>query len=277
MRSHPFLWKVEGGPHPSWLFGTIHSDDPTVSSIPATVTSALDGSQSFHPEIELSPDVAPALMTKLFRPDGPGLSAQLPPALWERTKKAGATLGLPDMILDRLTPGTAALILSEPPPSDTDAIVDIQLYNRAKAHHLTVAALESLEEQLAIFEKLTSTQSIAALKEALDEAEAGHPSEKKLFAAYASGDEQAIVKAVEEEFDSSLESRALAGPLLYDRNVTMTSRLLAHLKTGGAFVAIGVGHLTGPKSVVALLRAKGWKITRVAVAAGVEAGGAMVK
>jgi uncharacterized protein YbaP (TraB family) len=47
----PLLWKVEG-PHPSWLFGTAHTDDPRVATLPRAVTVALDGSRSFHPELE---------------------------------------------------------------------------------------------------------------------------------------------------------------------------------------------------------------------------------
>lgn len=260
--ARPFLWKIEG-PHPSWLFGTIHSADPAVATLPPSVTAALDASRSFHPEVELSADLAPALAAKLFTADTPPLSTRLPRALWSRVQRAGTALGLPDLLLERLSPGLATLMFSAPTDTDVDATVDGQLHSRAAARHVTVAPLETLDEQLAIFEKLPEAQAIAALTEALDEADSGRPNEKKLLRAYASGDERALVAAIDGEFSASPAARALAEPLLYRRNRLMAERLAPHLAAGGAFVAIGAAHLTGPKSVIELLRARGLTITRV--------------
>jgi uncharacterized protein YbaP (TraB family) len=68
---------------------------------------------------------------------------------------------------------------------------------------------------------------------------------------------------VEAEFNRSAASRTLAAPVLYARNRALADTLAPHLKHGGAFVAIGAAHLVGPRSVTELLRARGWKITRV--------------
>lgn len=262
VRGTPFLWKVEG-PRPSWLFGTIHSSDPLVATLPASVTSALAASKTFHPEIELSADLLPILTAKLFLNDTPELSSKLPAPLWARVKRAGAAMGMPEMVLERLTPGIATLLFSAPAETSVEATVDGQLHTRATRSGLTVQALETLEEQFAIFEKLPESQAVTALKEALDEMEAGRPNEKKLLEAYASGDERRLVAVTEAEFASSPATRALAEPLLYKRNRVMAERLKPYLDSGGAFVAIGAGHLTGPKSVIEQLRAKGLKITRV--------------
>lgn len=260
--SRPFLWKVEG-PRPSWLFGTVHSDDPIVASLPDSVTAALDGSRSFHPEVEISPELGPTAVAQMFQLDTPDLSTRLAPALWRRVQQAGATLGLPEELLQRLTPGFAALLFSAPPNTEVSATVDGQLHDRAVAHGLAVAALETIDEQLSLFAKLTDAQAVAALTDALDEADAGRPQEKKLLAAYASGDERAVTAIVEAEFAVSPAARSLAEPLLYRRNQVMADRLVPLLPAGGAFVAIGAAHLTGPRSVIELLRARGWKITRV--------------
>jgi Uncharacterized protein conserved in bacteria len=258
----PFLWRVDG-PRPSWLFGTIHSADPAVARLPASVTTALDASRSFHPEVELSVELAPTLALKLFATDTPGLSTRLAPALWRRVQQAGDRLGLPDLLLDRLTPGLAALFFSAPTDTDVAATVDGQLQARATARRLATAPLETLDEQLGLFAQLPEAIAITALTEALAEVESGRPNEKKLLRAYASGDERLVVAAIEAEFSASPGARALAEPLLYRRNRVMADRLAPHLAQGGAFVAIGAAHLLGPKSVVELLRARGVRITRV--------------
>lgn len=262
--SRPFLWKVDG-PAPSWLFGTIHSDDPTVAILPHAVTAALDASRSFHPEVEASAELGAEVVAKLFGADGPDLSTRLSPALWTRVRRTGDSLGLPDPILERLTPAFAALLFSAPENTDISATVDGQLHDRAATRGLAIAPLETVAEQLGLFEKLSEPQAIAALVDALDEIDAGRPTTRKLLAAYASGDEQKIIAVVAAEFAASPAARSLAEPLLYRRNQAMADRLAAPLKAGGAFVAVGVAHLTGPRSVIELLRARGWKIARVAL------------
>ncbi len=260
--AHAFLWRVEG-PTPSWLFGTIHSDDPKVATLPTAVLSALDTSRSFHPEVEVSADLALTVVAKMFQPDTPDLSTRLPSPLWARVQKTGAAFGLPDELLQRLTPGFAALLFSAPPNTDIAATVDGQLHDRAVGHGLAVAPLETVDEQLALFEKLPDAQAIAALTDALDEIDHDRPADRRLVAAYATGDETRILSTVETEFASSPATRSLAEPLLYRRNAIMVDRLAPHLRTGGAFVAIGVAHLVGPRSVIALLRARGLRVTRV--------------
>jgi uncharacterized protein YbaP (TraB family) len=259
----PFLWKV-AGPQTSWLFGTVHSDNPRVATLPPAVIRALDASRSFHPELELNADLGLSLAAKLSAADSPALSEQLGRTLGRRVARAGATLGLPNEILERLTPAIAALLFSTPPATNIAATVDGQLYTRAQERALKIVALETPDQQLALFEKLPVRQAIAVLTDALDEIDAGRPNEKKLLTTYASGDERALAALIAAEFSRSPVSRELAEPLLYARNRTMADALVPHLNAGGAFVAVGAGHLVGPRSVVELLRARGWNITRVA-------------
>ena len=259
--SGPFLWRVEGA-QPSWLFGTIHSSDPRIATLTPSTWKALDSSRSFHPEIELSADVAAVVAQKLFLSEAPDLATRLPSPLWARVVKASSDLGLPEPILHRLTPGMAALLFSSPIEFDPDATVDGQLYQRAKSRSLKISALETIDEQMGVFEHLPEPHAIAALKDALDESDSGRPSQGKLLAAYASGNEQAVLAVVQEGFAKSAPMRALADPLLYRRNRLMADRLVPYLRAGGAFTAIGVAHLIGPKSVIELLRTRGYKVTR---------------
>jgi len=258
----PLLWRVEG-PRPSYLCGTVHSSNSRVKNTLPSMLSALDRCQSFHPEVELSPEVAGLMAARMFNSAAPDLETRLGPSLWKRVKAAGAQLGLPEDLVQRLSPGLAALLFAVPPEeSDISATLDGQLYEHSQVRGLRVAALETLDEQLDLFDKLGSAQAQALLAESLDDFEKGHPQVSRLLDAYASGDERRIAAEVEAEFkDSSVHE--LADPLLYRRNEKMAARVEPHLRRGGAFVAVGVAHLVGPRSVIALLRAKGFKITRV--------------
>ncbi len=260
--TRPFLWKVEGA-RPSWLFGTIHSSDPGVAHLPANVWATLDASQSFHPEVEITSEAGMALAGKLLMINAPDLSTRISPALWVRTQKAAAAMGLPDMVLQRLPPGLAAMLFAMPPDVDPFATVDGQLQARAVAKKIKVTALETMDEQLDALIGLPEKASVTMLSDALDELDHGRPNEQKLYRAYATGDERTLLDAIEAEYVKSPASRALTEPLIYRRNRVMADRLAPHIAAGGAFVAIGTAHLIGPKSVIELLRARGLKVTRV--------------
>lgn len=258
----PLLWRVEG-PHPSYFYGTIHSSDIRMKGMVPLVFKALDTCQSFHPEVELSPEVAGRMAARMFNPTAPDLETHLQPPLWARVKAAGTKLGLPEPLLQRLSPGLAALLFAVPPEeTDISATIDGQLYEHSQSRGLAVSALETIDEQLDLFDKLRPAQAQALLVESLDDFEAGHPKLGKLLDAYISGDEGRIAGEVEAEFKPPLVHE-LAGPLLYQRNQTMAARAEPYLRRGGAFVAVGAAHLVGPRSVIALLRAKGFRITRV--------------
>ncbi|HUJ42862.1 MAG TPA: TraB/GumN family protein [Opitutaceae bacterium] len=258
----PLLWRVDGL-RPNYFCGTVHSSDPRAKTILPPALSALDRCQSFHPEVELSPELASRMAERMFSTGTPELETRLRAPLWERVRAAGAKLGLPELLLQRLSPGLAALLFAVPPEeADLSATIDGQLYEHSQARGLRISALETIDEQLDLFDKLAPAEAQALLAESLDDFEAGYPQLGRLLDAYASGDERRIAAEVEAEFkDPSV--RELAGPLLYRRNEIMAARVEPHLKRGGAFVAVGVAHLVGPRSVIALLRAKGFKITRM--------------
>jgi len=258
----PLLWRVEG-PQPSFLFGTVHSTDSRMTTIAPVVFTSLDRCASFHPEIALSTDLPTQVAARLLQPDAPDLQSAMSPELWRRVLAAGAKLGLPEELLHRLTPGLAALLFAEP-PGDVDfmATVDGQLYQRSESLGLKIVPLESVDEQLDLFDRLTRPEALALLRDSLADLEAGHPQFDRLLTAYAAGDEAAIAAAVADDFkDPSV--RRLSEPLLYQRNQIMAGRAEPYLKHGGAFVAVGAAHLVGPRSIIAILRAKGLKISRL--------------
>lgn len=57
--------------------------------------------------------------------------------------------------------------------------------------------------------------------------------------------------------------KSLLKAMLFDRNIEMVKNMDSIMKTGSLFSAIGAAHLPGPKGVIELLRAKGYKVTPV--------------
>lgn len=256
-----FVWKVDTE-KPSYLFGTIHSSDPAVSHLPPEVVEALRTSASFHPEIEFSPENIGLLTAAIFADLSGNLEEDLPPELWNRLLEHGRGAGLPDFLLRRLPVRLAPLVFINPPDTDFNRIVDIQAYQQAKDNRLAIHPLETIEEQVGIFRKLTRDQAVSFLEEVLDEREAGFPSHAEIIRLYAARDIDRLHAFIEKDLARS-DLPDFAQGLLVDRNVRMAERLQAFLPQGGAFVAVGAAHMPGEQGIVALLEKAGFAVSRI--------------
>ncbi len=260
LAAEPLLWRVNTEP-PSWLFGTMHTDHAEVSKLPPAVWEALDSSRSFHPEIAFSPENLGVMAAAMFDFAGPDISDRLPPDLWERVKREAAKLGINEMLLQKIPLPLAPLLFANPPGTNLQRVIDVQLFTRATEKELKVAALETPAEQLKVFLGMPEEQSIEFLRQALDEWEKGFPSKQKLLDLYKAGDAAEIMRFVRDEFrEANLED--LEESFLYERNEIMARRALPHLRKGGAFVAVGAAHLPGERGLIELLAKEGLEIER---------------
>lgn len=259
--AEPFLWKVETDP-PSYLFGTVHSDHPSVREIPGIVTEALAASRSFHPELEFTPQAMGEMAAHLFRMDNPDLEPQLPPELWERLRRNAARAGLPEMMLQKIPLELAGLPFATNPNTDFAQVLDVQLYQLAVSGSLEIKALETFPEQVGAFMSMTEEEALRFLEVTLDEFENDFPGKKEILRLYSAGDLDALNETVKKEFEQ-LESDRLLKVFLTDRNEVMVRRMLPFLERGGAFVAVGVGHMAGDGSIIELLGKEGMTVRRV--------------
>jgi hypothetical protein len=81
-----------------------------------------------------------------------------------------------------------------------------------------------------------------------------------LIDAYAAGDHAGLERVA---FDPTYNSPQQMELMLYARNakwIPLADKLIAG---EGAFVAVGVAHLVGPKSVIALLEEQGHRVRRI--------------
>lgn len=256
-----FLWRVDTE-KPSYLYGTVHSSAPEVNELPEEVVEALRISASFHPELEFSPENIGRLTAAIFASGPADLKEELPAPLWDRLVRATESAGIPAALLQRIPVQLIPLLLSAPPGTEFNKIVDVQLYQIAREQGLDVQQLESVDEQMAVFRNLSRDEAIVFLKDALTEWEKGFPTQEKILRFYRTGDLEALKTFLDDEV-ARLNLPDLAQNLIEKRNHKMAERLLPFLQDGGAFAAVGVAHMPGEDGIVALLQKKGYKITRL--------------
>ena len=264
--AHPALWRVQDGDTAIWLLGTIHVLPDNVRWQTPAITHAIDASDTLVLEIaQGDPAANAAAFLKVARAPG------LPPVLDRVPAETRATLAdaaeqtdIPLKRLDAMKSWAAALTLSVSGAAHEGAKaengVERTLDQRFAATGKPRLALETIDSQLALFDAQPESAQRQMLIQAADTA-ARRAADAQALTAWAAGDTAALALAVN---GSLSDAPMLRKVLVTDRNQRWAGWIAARMaQPGTVLVAVGAGHLAGPDSVVAMLKARGLTVERV--------------
>lgn len=257
---HPMFWAIEKDGKTSYALGTIHLGVDAEARLPQLVWDKLDAAKTFAMETDLAD---PSLM-KLTQCDHCSLHKDLGEAYWKKLEDA---LTPPvARSVDGMKPMVAATVLSMKGLPQTPPMDGI-LLGRAQNQKKQIVYLELASKEAAVLEKWMNLKALRAM---LDDAANLEGNTKEMLDAYVAGDEQQMVKSSEEERADALkhgytpaEYDQQMTDLLYERNASWIPAIEKLHADGGGFIAVGAMHLVGKKSVLELLAAKGYKVTRL--------------
>jgi len=258
------LWKIGApGAAVSHLFGTIHSDDARVTALPEAVARALDNSERFVMEAILDGDSLMQMAATMFFTDERTLEQVIGRKLYAESVKALNARGIPTLGVEKQKPWAVMMALSMPPPR-TGEFLDLVLQARATRQNLPVSGLETVAEQLAIFDGLPLPQQIALLEDTVRMQADLDKEFEALHKAWLARDLAAIVAISEKHKpDDERLYNEVMDRLLDQRNRRMAERMAPLLKQGGAFIAVGAAHLPGETGLLRLLEKAGYRVTVV--------------
>jgi hypothetical protein len=276
----PYLWKITppGGGATSWLFGTIHLQRPDVARLIPAVQTALDHSNAVYTELPMDTATMLGIAPRLVLPKDQTLDALLGPKL---TADLQSELKLVNPLLtlgplNHLKPWAIAatlLELGDQLKYPMSQPLDILIYQRGAEAHKEVGGIETVDEQLAIFDDLSPADQVALVRETigqLREVRAKDESASDILARlYLAGDLDKLVAELMKwdaaGADPQLEAR-LMDRLLYRRDAIMAERMLGKLRehpSTSYFFAVGAAHLQGDRGLLASLRKAGYRLDRV--------------
>lgn len=265
-KENALLWRitVPQQPLPSYLFGTIHSEDARVLELPPAVMQALHDSRHFVMEIVPDAAVSEQLGRSMLLPSDQRLATLLDPPLYEQTKRVLVEHGFPVRGAERMKPWALVMMLNMPKPV-TGLFLDQLLHDIAVAEGKEVGGIETVEEQIESLDGLTMAVQIELLRHTLEHYEENTVVTEKLIDAWLRRDLAELHRLGSEsneglpsEIDLLLQTR-----LIDVRNARMAERIAPLVKRGGVFVAVGALHLPGRQGLIALLRQRGFKVEPV--------------
>jgi uncharacterized protein YbaP (TraB family)/uncharacterized membrane protein YphA (DoxX/SURF4 family) len=274
--SRPFLWLIEREP-PSFLFGTIHLQDPQVTALPGVVEEAFAAADILTTEVPLDLGSLEKVAAQCRLAEGETLAELLPPEVRERVDRYLAAKGYRLEQFDDLEIYAFAFELPLLDYRDAGPLglpLDLDLYLRAGREGKETASLESVEDQIGIFESMSQAEQLEFLGLTLAELEKarneGRDPVAELIDAYRSGDPARLWRLFTEQFDLEREfDRKMLDRLLVQRNGVMAAGIARALNEQPAkvqFFAVGAAHYLEEDGILARLRAHGFALRRLAAA-----------
>lgn len=259
------VWKIEReGNLPSYVMGTVHSDDKRVLRLPKAVKTIFDQTSSFTAELKLEPSTMQQAAMMMFDLSGPGLESVIGSSRYQVIVPLMNEYGFNSIQLQKMKPWAVAVSLSMP-KSRAGPILDTFLYQLAQTQNKNLYGLETVQEQISVFETLNRQQQIALLDEAIQQHKNLAVVYEELIEIYLQRNLTALEKASEKYMnmgDPSLTDK-LNQTILIERNYRMVRRMQARLKEGNSFIAVGALHLPGDEGILRLLQKQGYRVTAI--------------
>ncbi len=264
-RDRGLLWRVTKDGRSSYLFGTLHVGKPAWRRFGPHVSAALKASDILALEIDPNdPDLLKA-MAELRPPQ------ELPPALQQRLMRAfeRACVAADSMAtLHQLLQATSLTVLEARWFGlDPGHALEQALSTQARATGRRIVSLETAAQQAAALVPEDETEARALLEQSLQQLE--DHSARRVLARLAAAWEQGDITTLEDydkwcECVSSEADRAALRQLNDERNPTLADGIEAQHRRGlRVFAAVGALHMTGAKSLPALMAQRGFQVERI--------------
>jgi len=256
------LWKISGKglKQPSYLFGTIHMICENDYTWTPEMEQVLKGAKKVALELdmddpELQTNVAAGLIL-----EGKTLKDFYSAEDYSRLSDYAEKNNLPLAMMQQIKPfAIMALLYAKVLPCDVPFSYESKFVTAAQEQHVEVVGLESVKDQLDVFDHMNQDSAAHQLLDMLVHMDSAKAEYGRMLAAYNSQDLPALYSLVLEspDYKDDLDM------LLFDRNRKWIPGIEKMAAQQATFIAVGAGHLWGDKGVIALLRKKGYTVTPV--------------
>ena len=277
---HPFLWELRhaGSEMTSYLFGTIHVNDPNITRLHPKVHTAFESSTVAWFEIDFDRDHV-SQTEAISLPQDEHLedhvSADTVARINRRIMKLSPLLSRGVLPEFQVVMWPIVLANLEAQVRHLGTLpMDMQLQTAARTANMKTGGLEDAKNQLRKLTDLPMDKQITVLEAFLDvmdsDEAAGRNQMDILIKLYAAGHGDELQKHLNRELHRPQISddlqKLFVDVLLIERNDQMVKAIESRISAapGDAhFIAVGVAHLLGTRSITEGLRESGFTVCRV--------------
>ncbi len=275
------MWVIRDTDSTVYITGTVHMLPPGIKWESEKLVRAIRDSKELWLELAIGADRktfarrAGPVILRYARTVGKPISAYLTKREVKTLRTKLRNSGMPTRLVDvinTMKPWYATMLIGSSPLKEAgfsgENGMDLKIASLATAQGAVIHGLETIEDQSRILSSGTQREQIAVLRYALgfnaEQIAMMTRKSKAAFIAWAEGDEHLLTTY----FGSDIPDDEEGGRRTLDsqrqaRNKNWVNQIEAMLKGSGThFIAVGAGHLVGPKSVQELLKERGIKAER---------------
>ncbi len=257
------LWELHGKHNTVYLLGSIHVLRPADYPLAPAVLQAYTNAKSLIMEINLSEmdseQVQSEMLTSALLPSGKTLPDILGPRRYSHATSLAHEVGVELGTFDQFAPWFAAEAISQLQLMELgfqpQSGVEMYFLERARSDGKSIAGLETVHDQIALFQGLSTELQAEYLVSSLEQAHDLPKEVDDMVHAWQRGDTG--------WFESQIASELGRDPVLYQSMLTARNRkwipkieALLNEETN-YLVIVGTGHLVGRNSVIDLLKKDG--------------------
>jgi uncharacterized protein len=260
------VWKITGPTGATlYLGGSIHALRSDDYPLPAAYNRAFDASSRLAFEVDRKAlmESSKGLSKAGEYPRGDSLKNHVDPRTYAYLRRLFGLLKIPEEKIARFRPWYLALVLQAPNLRGLSEELGVEefLTKRARANSKPITGLETAREHMEIFSGLSDRQSEAMLLLMFLPAEKGSSEGARLTNAWRRGDAETETRIF---LDGFRDFPSLGARLLAVRNRKWIPKIESYLGSRQTyFVVIGAAHMGGADGVLALLRARGYKVEQL--------------
>ena len=264
-RAGSSVWSIPGAHNTVYLAGSVHALPREHAELSPQLERAYSAAKVIVMEVDLD-DLNPLEAVQYVTSNGTlpadqDLAGVMGADRYASVAKLAASLDLPELVIARLEPWAAAMVLTQfalvKSGFDPQLGVDMQITERARTDGKRIDGLETVIDQLSIFDSRSLEDQTKFLVDSTNDVPKMQEDLGRLVAAWRSGD----MRGLEKEF---IKERAQA-PALYDellgkRNRKWLPQIEALLDDEQDYlVVVGTLHFVGRDGLLELLARAGHK------------------
>ncbi|RFP65337.1 TraB/GumN family protein [Hymenobacter lapidiphilus] len=255
------LWEISGNKlaKPSYVFGTIHilcADDLKVSE---AVKKAVDNSQQIALELDMdSPTMAQEMRGQMMLPAGQTVQGCMTKEEYAAVSDYYTNeLKMPFAQMGTMKPFILSSLMYPKMLDCPMGSYEMTLVGMAKAKQLEVVGLETVAEQMGIFDKIPCDKQARMLSDMVAKRSEAQQEFRALFQLYQAQDVEGLLKM---SMGSLFGMQEYEDLILTSRNKRWIPLMAQQATSKPTFFAVGAAHLGGPNGVLALLRQQGYQV-----------------
>ncbi len=257
------LWEIHGKHNIVYLLGSIHVLRPSDYPLAPQLLEAYSHAQSLYMEVNLQKldpqSMQGELLASATLPQGKTLPGILGKQRYDHAAALARDVGVDLSNFDRFAPWFAAEAISQLQLTQLgfqpQSGVEMYFLQRANSDRKSVAGLETVHDQFALFDGLSMDAQAEYLLSSLEEARELPKQVDSMVKAWNRGDTAWFERQMKTEFG---RDPGLYESVLVARNRKWIPKIEALLKEDKNYlIIVGTGHLVGAGSVIDLLKKDG--------------------